>query len=99
MQGQGISDAGKEVRLIPMSELVWQSIDETEVMEAIVGLEKERGYLAAQEQVTTYLSDRDWRPLPILQAAGSIEGTTGLRSIDLKDRAALGNYRVKIYGF
>lgn len=137
--------AGKEVHLIPMSELLWRAIDETEGMEAVVELEKERGYPAAQEQVTTYLSDRDWRPLSILLAErlsgldptravvflirvaamspglyhmsklldqmhgktrvttvltypGSIEGTTGLRFMDLKDREALGNYRVKIYG-
>ena len=34
-------------------------------MEEVVELERERGYVAAQEQVTTYLSDRDlaaaWR--------------------------------------
>jgi hypothetical protein len=29
---------------------------------------------------------------------GSIEGTTGLRFMDLKDGDAFGNYRVKIYG-
>jgi hypothetical protein len=34
----------------------------------------------------------------ILFYPGSIEGTTGLRFMDLKDREALGNYRVKIYG-
>jgi hypothetical protein len=34
----------------------------------------------------------------ILFYPGSIEGTTGLRYMDLKDREALGNYRVKIYG-
>jgi hypothetical protein len=34
----------------------------------------------------------------ILLYPGSIEGTTGLRFMDLKDRDALGNYRVKIYG-
>ena len=137
--------AGKEVHIIPMSELLWQAIDETEGLEAVVELERERGYLAAQEQVTTYLSDRDWRPLADLLAErlarydparafafltrvaamapgiyhmsklldqmqgktrvttilfypGSIEGTTGLRFMDLKDREALGNYRVKIYG-
>ena len=108
-------------------------------------LEKQRGFEAAQEQVTIYLSDRDWRPLPDLLAArlakldtkksivfltraaamapavyhmsklleemkgktrvttillypGTLEGTTGLRFMDLKDREALGNYRVKIYG-
>ena len=34
----------------------------------------------------------------ILCYPGSIEGTTGLRFMNLKDRDALGNYRVKIYG-
>lgn len=34
----------------------------------------------------------------ILFYPGSIEGTTGLRFMELKDRDALGNYRVKIYG-
>jgi len=33
----------------------------------------------------------------VLLYPGSIEGTTGLRFMDLKDRDALGNYRVKIY--
>ncbi len=140
-----LEDVGKKVHIILMSELLWQAIDETEGLAAIVELERERGYLAAQEQVTTYLSDRDWRPLAdllierlapydpakdiafltrvaamspgvyhmsklldqmqgktrittILFYPGSIEGTTGLRFMDLKDREALGNYRVKIYG-
>ena len=136
---------GKEVHIIPVAEFLWKAIDETEGMDAVVTLERQRGYLAAQEQVTTYLSDRDWRPLATLLAErltgydpaksivfltrvaamapgiyhvsklldemhgktlvttilfypGSIEGTTGLRFMDLKDRDALGNYRVKIYG-
>jgi hypothetical protein len=128
-----------------MSTLLWLAIEQTEGLEAVVELEQERGYLAAQEQVTTYLSDRDWKPLADLVAErlalydpaksivfltrvaamapglyhmsklldqlqgrtqvttilfypGSIEGTTGLRFMDLKDREALGDYRVKIYG-
>ena len=136
---------GKEVHIIPMSEFLWRAIEETEGLDAIAELERERGYLAAQDQVTTYLSDRDFRPLAQLLAErlnqydpgktvafltrvaamapgiyhmsklldlmqgktrvttilfypGSIEGTTGLRFMDLKDRDALGNYRVKIYG-
>jgi hypothetical protein len=107
-------------------------------------LEKERGYVEAQQQATTYLSSKVWMPLwdllaerlasinpensvvfltrvaamspgifhmsmlldkmhgkikvaTILFYPGSIEGTTGLRFMDLKDRDALGNYRVKIY--
>jgi len=135
----------KHVRYVSMAELLWKAIDETEGMEAIIQLERQRGFESAQDQVTTYLSDRDWRPLPdllaerlksfdsqhdivflvraaamapaiyhmsklldemqgrtevttILAYPGTIEGTTGLRFMDLKDREALGNYRVKIYG-
>src|ERR1022692_1133931 len=142
---------GKEVHIIPMSELLWSALekvhqkDDDEGLEAVIALEKERGYDEAQEQVTTYLSSKVWIPLwdllgerlasitaensvvfltrvaamspgifhmsmlldkmqgktkavTILLYPGSIEGTTGLRFMDLKDREALGNYRVKIYG-
>ena len=34
----------------------------------------------------------------ILFYPGALDGTTGLRFMDLKGREALGNYRVKIYG-
>jgi hypothetical protein len=143
--------AGKAVHFIPMSELLWSALeqvqrkDDGEGLEAVIQLEKERGYPTAQEQVTTYLSSKVWVPLwdllaqrlasinsensvvfltrvaamspgifhmsmlldkmqgktkvvTILFYPGSIEGTTGLRFMDLKDREALGNYRVKIYG-
>ena len=142
---------GKEVHVIPMSELLWSALekvhqkDDDEGLEALIGLEKDRGYVAAQHQATTYLSSKVWVPLwdflaqrlksidpdhsvvfltrasamspgifhmsmlldkmqgktkvaTILFYPGSIEGTTGLRFMDLKDREALGNYRVKIYG-
>jgi Domain of unknown function (DUF1788) len=142
---------GKEVHDIPMSELLWSALeqvhqkDDDEGLEAIVALEKNRGYVEAQQQVTTYLSSQVWLPLwdllaqrlaslnpdssvvfltrvaamspgifhmsmlldkmqgrskvaTILFYPGSIEGTTGLRFMELKDRDALGNYRVKIYG-
>lgn len=142
---------GKEVHIIPMSELLWAALDKVmerdddEGLEAVVALEKDRGYVEAQQQLTTYLSSRVWVPLwdllaerlaainpensvvfltrvatmspgifhmsmlldkmhcntkvtTILFYPGSIEGTTGLRFMELKDRDALGNYRVKIYG-
>jgi len=141
---------GKEVHIILMSELLWSALekihqkDNGEGLEALIELEKERGYVEAQQQVTTYLSSKVWIPLwdllaerlaairpensvvfltrvaamspgifhmsmlldkmhgkikvaTILFYPGSIEGTTGLRFMDLKDRDALGNYRVKIY--
>lgn len=142
---------GKEIHVIPMSELLWLALekvhqkDNDEGLEAVIELERERGYVEAQQQVTTYLSNKVWIPLwdllaerlasispensvvfltrvaamapgifhmsmlldkmhgktkvaTILFYPGSIEGTTGLRFMDLKDRDALGNYRVKIYG-
>ena len=142
---------GKEVHVIPMSELLWSALekvhqkDDDEGLEAVIELEKQRGYAEAQQQMTTYLSSKAWVPLwdlladrlapikpqnsvvlltrvaamspgifhvsmlldkmhgktkvtTILFYPGSIEGTTGLRFMDLKDRDALGNYRVKIYG-
>ena len=141
---------GKTVHMIPMSELLWTALekvsqkDDDEGFEAVVALEKDRGYVEAQQQVTTYLSSKVWVPLwdlladrlasinpecsvvfltrvaamspgifhmsmlldkmhgktkvpTILFYPGSIEGTTGLRFMNLKDRDALGNYRVKIY--
>jgi hypothetical protein len=140
-----LEETGRKTYIIHMSELLWRAIEESEGIDAVVELENDRGYLAAQEQITTYLSDRDWRPLAgllterlqsldastkvlfLMRAAamapgiyhmsklldlmqgktslttvlfypGSIEGTTGLRFMALKDRDALGNYRVKIYG-
>jgi BREX protein BrxB len=142
---------GKEVHIIPMSDLLWSALDrvhekdDDEGLEAVIELEKQRGFVEAQQQVTTYLSSKVWVPLwdllaerlasidpensvvfltrvaamspgifhmsmlldkmhgktkatTILFYPGSIEGTTGLRFMDLKDRDALGNYRVKIYG-
>jgi hypothetical protein len=140
-----LGEHGREVRFVSMGDLLWEAIGTTEGLDAVVELERQQGFEVAQEQVTTYLSDRDWRPLPDLLAErlqgldpkrhvvfltratamapaiyhmsklldemqgrtrvttilfypGSLEGTTGLRFMDLKDREALGNYRVKIYG-
>lgn len=135
---------GKNVHLLSLADLLWQAIEETEGIATIIEMEQEWGFAKAQEQVTTYLSDADWRPLPdllserlaafnpakdvvfLLRAAvmapaiyqmsklldemhgrtrvptilfypGTLEGATGLRFMALKEREALGNYRVKIY--
>lgn len=57
-----------QVTLISLAELVWQSVDDTEGMDAIIVLEKSSGFQTAQSQVYEYLSDPDWRPLPDLLA-------------------------------
>ena len=143
--GTRLENVGKEIHTICMSEFLWKAIDETEGMDAVVDLEREEGYRRAQDQVTTYLSDKDFKPLAgmlkerlasldpkkaiaflirvgamspglyymsklldemkgktcvttILCYPGSLDGSTELRFMDLRDRDALGNYRVKIYG-
>ena len=52
-----------------MSELLWTALDKVkqkdddEGFEAVVALERDRGYVEAQQQVTTYLSSKVWVPL------------------------------------
>ncbi len=58
----------KEAVTISLAELLWDAIDKSEGLDAVVQLERERGFESAQEQVTTYLSDTDWLPLPGLLA-------------------------------
>ena len=140
-----LENYGKHVHAISLAKLLWEAIEATEGVEIIIELERQRGFEATQEQIITYLSDRDWCPLPglladhlrvldpkkdiafltraaamapavyhmsklldemqgrtrittILFYPGTLDGTTGLRFMGLKDREALGNYRVKIYG-
>ena len=135
---------GKDVVQISLAELLWEAIEGSESLDEIIALEKAMGFEKAQEQVTIYLSDSDYRPLRDLLAdrlktldperniafltraasmapviypmsrlldemhgyskvtmilfyPGTIEGTTGLRYMDLNDREVQGNYRVKIY--
>jgi hypothetical protein len=65
---------GKRVHRLSMARLYWQSIEESEGIDEIVELERRRGFLTAEEQVASYLSDPDWRPLPELLA----EATAGM---------------------
>jgi hypothetical protein len=58
----------RKVHLISLATLYWKSIQESEGLEALVSLEKQRGFNEAQHQVSTYLSDPDWKPLPNLLA-------------------------------
>jgi len=62
-------DTHRTVVCISLAELLWQAVEDSEGIEAIVALERRRGFDAAQLQVQDYLSDPDWRPLPDLLAA------------------------------
>src|SRR5687767_5488642 len=58
-----LADAGKTVHTISLADLLWESVDETEGMDALVKWERDNGFRAAEEQVTAYLTDPDWFPL------------------------------------
>jgi len=58
-----LSSIGKEVVSVSLSDLLWKAIEGSEGLEEIIELEKAMGFEKAQEQVTTYLSDSDYRPL------------------------------------
>ena len=58
-----LENAGKKTVRISVAELMWQSIEESEGVEPLFELERDRGFLMAQEQVANYLTDEDWRPL------------------------------------
>src|ERR1043165_7140848 len=64
-----LETVGKAVHIVPMSDLLWSALekvhqkDDDVGLEAVIALEKERGYVEAQQQVTTYLSSKVWLPL------------------------------------
>jgi hypothetical protein len=59
---------GRKVQTLPLSKLFWHSIEESEGVATLVELERDRGFEMAQTQVSVYLSDPDYRPLPDLLA-------------------------------
>jgi len=61
-----LHNAGKQVHAISMAEPLWEVVEETEVIETVAELERLRGFEAAQQQVTTYLVDPEWSPLPLV---------------------------------
>lgn len=62
-------ETGRQVVLISLAELLWQSVEESEGIEEVAALEQKEGFEEAQRQVQDYLSDPDWRPLCDLLAA------------------------------
>lgn len=56
----------RTVHTISLADLLWQSVDESEGMQAVTELEQRSGFDAVQEQIQTYLSDALFRPLPEL---------------------------------
>ncbi len=58
-----MSNQGVNVVEISLAEMLWRAIEVSEGIEMIAELERNRGFLAAQTQVNTYLVDNDFYPL------------------------------------
>ena len=56
----------KNVHKLKLSKLYWKSIEESEGVAALIQYEQEYGFAPSEDQIRTYLSDPDWRPLPRL---------------------------------
>lgn len=56
------------VQFISLADLMWQSIDRSEGLEALICVETQKGFEAAQRQAYDYLADKDWNPLATLLA-------------------------------
>lgn len=61
-----LNNAGKQVHAISLAELLWEVVEGAEGIETVAELERLRGFEAAQQQVTTYLVDPEWSPLPLV---------------------------------
>jgi hypothetical protein len=48
---------------VHLDNLLWKAIEKSEPIETLFELERDKGFDAAQKQVTTYLSDPDFAPL------------------------------------
>lgn len=74
------NETGGRVALISLATLFWQSIRESESIEALADLERQHGFDAAERQVNSYLSDEYFRPLQnlLVQAADAQSSDTQL---------------------
>jgi len=57
---------GLELVEIPLSSLLWEAIERSEGLETVIELEKEMGFEEATKQIASYLTNKNWQPLPRL---------------------------------
>lgn len=87
---------GRRVGLISLADLFWQSIEESEGIDAVCELERDHGFEAAQKQVKSYLSDHEFRPLCslLLERAEQLPEDTAVLFLVHATVFAPGSYRV-----
>jgi bacteriophage exclusion system BrxB-like protein len=79
-------ETDRHIHFISLADLLWQSIDESEGMPALIDVETRQGFDAAQKQAYDYLSDSDWRPLPDLLEE-KLKGLNAERDLVFIERA------------
>lgn len=82
-----LANRGRQVLRISLADLLWHAVDHSEGMEAIVELERTRGFEEAERQLTLYLSDPDFQPLPRLLEE-RLSAADPDRSVAFLERAA-----------
>jgi hypothetical protein len=78
--GTRLLEIGKEIHTISLADLLHEVIEETEGIDAVVRLERERGFVTAQSQVTTYLM-----VCGLLFSATSARRNDGVRDTSVSD--------------
>ncbi|MCC5657156.1 DUF1788 domain-containing protein [Nostoc sp. XA010] len=104
---QGFEAAQEQVNIYlsdqdwcPLPDLLAQRLKALDPQRHIVFLLRSASMAPAIYQMSKLLDEMQGktRIATILFYPGTLEGTTGLRMMALKNREAMGNYRVKIYG-
>jgi Domain of unknown function (DUF1788) len=79
---------GKRTQRIALAELLWEIIDNCDGMNELVTLERQRNFLVAQEQVTTYLSDPDWNHTLVQTLTNRLNALDATRDVAFLWRAS-----------
>jgi hypothetical protein len=84
----------------PLPDLLERKLKDLDPREDIVFLMRAAAMAPVIYQMSRLLDEMQGRTkvMTILFYPGTLEGTTGLRFMGLRERETLGNYRVKIYG-
>lgn len=86
----------KRVEYVSLANLFWRSIEDSEGIDAVVDLEKDHGFEAAEKQVNRYLSDPDFRSLCdlLLERAESFPTDTAVLFLIQATAFAPASYRI-----
>jgi Domain of unknown function (DUF1788) len=86
----------KRIEQVSLADLFWQSIQESEGIDALIEMEKNHGFEAAEKQVNRYLSDRDFRSLCdlLLERVALLPADTAVLFLAHATAFAPGAYRI-----